>query len=229
MEFTESVPGSSLGSDEDTDAQSYYLQASYQMSQRARLTLSAEDRRIDDPYTLASATDSQRLRLRGNYRFDNGITLTAVLSRTDFENDNSDWASTTDQVDVRVAYAGERLQASAGVALIDMEHEIDQLVQGDVLSFRQDLFRLRYEADSSFWDATLSYALTDRWQLRGSFRAYDNDGSFDVERDDTRAGVAVTLPQGYLLTLGYRNVDYAEDDIEHFDADVWEVSLRIDW
>ncbi len=229
VDFIETASGASLASDEDTDANGYYLQANYQPNPRARLTLSAEERRIDDPYTLASSTDSQRYRLRGSYRFDNGVSLTAILSRTDFENDNSGWESTTDQVDVRVAYAGERLQASAGVALVDIEHEIDQVVQGDILAFRQDLFLIRYEANSSFWDATLSYALDDRWRLQGSFRAYDNDGSFDVERDDIRAGVSVTLPQDYILDFGYRNIDYAEDDIEHFDADVWEMSLRINW
>jgi predicted porin len=224
--FVETATAASFSRAEDTDQDGFFMQASYQPDKHLRLTLTAEENRIDDPFTLASATDSRRYRLRGRYRFDNGLSLTASHRLTEYENDNTDWQSTTKQTDVRLAYALDRLALTAGFGLIDLEREIDQRVTG---GFRQDLFAIRYQADATFWDATADFSVNDQFSLSASLRRYENDGSFDVERDDIHLGVSYTLPQDYVLTVNYRNVDYMEGHIEEFDADIWELSLRIAW
>lgn len=224
--FVEAATTGDFLRDEDTDQDGFFLTASYQPDKHLRLTLSAEDNRIDDPFTRASATDSRRYRLRGHYRFDNGLSLTGSHRQTDYENENTDWESTTKQTDLRLAYSLDRLTVTAGVGLIDLEREVDQRVAG---GFRQDLFAIRYQADATFWDATADISVSDQLNLSANVRSYENDGSFDVERDDFQLGASYKLPQDYVLTLNYRNVDYMEGHIEEFDADIWEVSLRISW
>jgi hypothetical protein len=65
--------------------------------------------------------------------------------------------------------------------------------------------------------------------LSGAFRTYENDGSFHVERDDVRLAAHYTLPQDYVVGLSYRRIDFSEGDLEEFDADIWEITLRLDW
>lgn len=224
--FLESTSTAIIVRDEDTEQDGYFLEASYQPSKKLRLTLAMEDNRIDDPFTRASATDAQTYRLRGHYRFNNGLSVTASHRRTDYENDNTHWQSTTDQTDVHLAYAKDRWTLAAGFALLDLEREIDQLVSG---GFRQDLFAIRYRSDATIWDASADFQASDRLVLSASFRTYDNEGTFDVERDDVRLSAGYTLRQGYVVYLSYRNADYEEGNLEAFDADIWEVSLRYGW
>jgi len=212
--------------DEDTEQDGFFVQANYQPGPHFKLSLTVEDNRIDDPFTLASATDALRYRLRGRYRFDNGLSVTMSHRRTDYENDNTDWESTTEQTDIRFELALERLTLAAGYANVELENEIDQLVTG---GFRQDLFAIKYEADSDFWDASADFRVNDRLRLSGAFRTYENDGSFQVERDDVLLAAHYTLPKDYVVGLSYRNVDFSEGRLEEFDADIWEVSLRLDW
>ena len=188
--------------------------------------MSFEDDRIDDPYTLASATDARRYKARASYRWDNGLKVSASYRRTDYENDNTGWISESRQSDIRLTHAGDRLTVSVGAAFVELQREVDQLVTG---GSRQDLFAISYGADADFWDGAVRWHVTDRVDLTASYRAYENEGSFRVDRDDVRAGVEFLLPADYALLLSYRNVDYNEDELESFDADVWELALKFRW
>jgi predicted porin len=210
----------------DTDRDGFFARLSYRPNRRAQVTLSFADDRIDDPYTLASATDAQRYRARASYRWDNGLTVSASYRHTDYENDNTGWISESRQSDIRLTHASERLTVSVGASFVELEREVDQLVTG---GFRQDLFAISYGADADFWDGAVRWHVTDQVDLTASYRAYDNEGSFRVDRDDVRAGVEFMLPADYALMLSYRNVDYNEDDLESFDVDVWELALKFRW
>lgn len=212
--------------DVETDRNGYYAHVHYRPMAGLTLTASVEDNSIDDPFTVASATDTLRYRLRARYRHASGVSISATHSQTKHENDNSGWQSNTRQTDVRLTHATDRLTVSLGVAMVDLERDIDQLVTG---GSRQDLFAISYSADASFWDAAASWRLTDSVNLAASFRSYDNDGSFEVDRDDARASIEVALPASYALQLSYRNVDFQEDELEFFDADIWELALRYRW
>ncbi len=52
-----------------------------------------------------------------------------------------------------------------------------------------------------------------------------------MDRDDLRGFVEFDLPQGYLLNVGYRTVDYSEDTTRYddYDADIAEVSVGYRW
>jgi hypothetical protein len=224
--FAQESEGALAADDVETERDGYYVHLSYRPSRNLNITLSAEDNSIDDPFTLASATDSRRYRLRARYRWDNGLSMSASHRRTDYENDNSGWKSDTEQTDVRLTYTSDRLTLSAGASLVDLQRDIDQLVTG---GFRQDLFAISYSADADFWDGSARWRLTDSVDLAASYRAYDNKGSFRVDRDDARASVEVALPGNYRAQLSYRNVDYEEDQLESFDADIWEIALKYRW
>ena len=225
-EFVETQIDGVFARSEDTDQTGFFVQANYQPDAHLKISLTVEDNRIDDPFTLASATDALRYRLRGRYRFDNGLSVTMSHRRTDYENTNTDWQSTTEQTDIRFELALERLTLVAGYASVDLENEIDQLVRG---GFRQDLFAIKYEADADFWDASADFQVNEKLSLSGAFRTYENDGSFHVERDDVRLAAHYTLPQDYVVGLSYRRIDFSEGDLEEFDADIWEITLRLDW
>ena len=65
----------------------------------------------------------------------------------------------------------------------------------------------------------------------GSFRVYDNKGSFALTHDDYRAFVEAGCGAGYVVHLGYRMVDYDEDefDFDDYDADIAELAIGYRW
>ena len=215
--------------DEETRLDGYYVRVAYAPLDGLDLYVSAEDNNIDDPFTLASPTDSRKYRVKGRYRWASGWGLAANYRYADYENDNSNWETDSHQADLRVTYAGSRLSVSAGYTYVDVSRSIIQLVRGDTLPFRVDRFDIDYDADSDFVDGAVTWKLSQRWTLGGSFRYYDNSGSYDVKRDDARIFAEVEVSDGYLLGLDYRYVDYKEDSFDEFDADILELSIGRRW
>jgi hypothetical protein len=92
---------------------------------------------IDDPFTLASATDSQRLRLRGRCRWANGTSVTASYRHKNPDNDRSGWDSKRTQTVVRLAHAAANWQLSLRASSVDLDHQIEQLALS-LDGFRKD-------------------------------------------------------------------------------------------
>ena len=214
------------GEDVKTDRDGFYLVVAYRPGRQWNLSFSAEDNGIDNPFSLASPTDARRYRFRGAYRWDNGLNLSASYSRRETMNDDSGWESDTGHTDVRLTWNGTRVTVSAGASFVDIDRSIDQLVAG---GFRQDLFMIRYDAESSFYDGSVRWNVVKWLDLSASFRDYQNDGSFEVARQDAKFQVGFKLPYDYGINLSYRLVDFEEDDLEAFDADIWEASLTYRW
>ena len=152
----------------DTDSDGFYTSLDYRPRDNVTLTASVDDASLDDPYSLASPTSSTRYRLRGRYRFDNGLLVTASHSRTKRDNDTSQWADDSEQSDLRLSYASERLMLSVGASIVDLSRDYERLVTG---GSRQDLFSVAYAADTSFIDAAVSYRLRDALTIGGNYRA----------------------------------------------------------
>lgn len=216
----------STGSDVKTSSDGFYALVTYRPDTPWHLSLSAEDNGIDDPFTLASPTDTRRYRLRGGYRWDLGLSLTGSYTYRRNRNDESSWSSKTEQADVRLSYQSGPLTASLGASFVEIDRSMDQLVTGGT---RQDLFLIRYDADADTVDGSIRWAMSERLALSASFRDYDNRGSFAVARRDALLGARIGLTGGFGLDLSYRYVDFDEDDLEHFDADIWQASLIFDW
>ena len=209
----------------NTDRDGFFARALYRYSDIFDLNLLVESNRIDDPFTLASPTDALRYRLRGRYHFANGATLSASHKVRDLDNDNSGWTARNEQTDLRYAYETERLWLSAGLSLIDLERDFDQLVTGGT---RQDLFAVAYRADATLFDGRIKYRTTDSISIGGNIQIYDNNGSFATDRQDISAFVEFDLPRDYSVRSAYRNIDYNED-LEDYDADILEIAFGLDW
>lgn len=209
-----------------TDRDGFFARALYESGPGLEVTVSIEENSIDNPFALASATDNIRYKLGFRHRWSNGVSLTGSHRRTDVENDNSGWASDTEQTAVRLSYGNARLQVSGGYTSVDTARSVDQLVTA---GFRQDLFLIGYTADSTFVDASARWQINDTISIGGDIRRYENDGSFAVDRDDFRAFVDLRLTDDYSLEIAYREFDYLEDVFDDYDAEILEVALRLHW
>ena len=210
---------------EETDREGFFANLSWRPSSAFRLTVAAEDNSFDDPFTLASPTDRRRYRVTGRYNWGNGLFVSGVYQLVDFENSNSGWTADSDRLALRLGYGHEGLDLSVGLATGEVNREIDQLVNGTIL------LPIDYQADTDMFDGRVRYAFDDRWALGGSFRVYDNEGSFALTHDDYRAFVEAACGAGYLVRVGYRMVDYDEDrfDFDDYDADILELAIGYGW
>ena len=209
-----------------TDVDGYFLRLTWRPTRRANLLVSVEDNSIDDPFSLASPTDATRYRLRGRYQWDSGLYAGASYLRTRRDNDTTGWNADADQVECRLGYDGGRLSGSVGYARIDLSRSIDSLVLG---GSRQALFVIDYGAEADVADAALSWRFGHDLAVGGSLRRYDNGGRFSVDRDDYRIFASGRLGTRYRWGLTWRRIDFAEDAIEDFEADVVELRLGMRW
>jgi hypothetical protein len=209
-----------------TDRNGFFARALYESEGGLELSASVEDNNIDNPLSLASATDNRRYQFGIRHRWENGISLTGSHKKTDVENGNSGWASDTAQTAIRLSYGDSRLRLSGGYTAVDTERSIDQLVTA---GFRQDRFLIHYAADSSFVDVSALWTVNDRVAIGSDIRRYENDGSYELNRDDFLAFINLRLTDDYTLELAYRESDYVEDTFDDYDAEILEMALRLHW
>lgn len=207
-----------------TDSDGFFGAVSYRPGKGASVNFSIDQNDIDDPFSLAAPTDSTRYRLRGRYRFGNGLALSAAHTRTELENPLAAWTSETRETAARVTYAGRALTVSAGVTIVDVSRDFERRVRG---GFREDLFRVFYDADTDYLDATARWRVDARWTVGAALRLYDNGGSFNVKRDDAEGYAEYGLTNGYAIRGGYRYINFAEGGIEDYDTDIVEVAIRL--
>lgn len=212
--------------DRGTDRDGYFARLALELAGGFGLSASIEDNRIDDPFTLASPTDSRRYNVTARRRFGNGLSLAGSYRRTDVENDRSSWLADTEQATVRLLYQRPRLYLSTGYTRVDAERRVAQAVTAGT---RVTLFVIDYAAASMFRDASAQWRLNDRVSIGGDLRSYDNHGSFKLARDDWRAMLDVRLDAGYTLRVAYRNLDYVEDAYDSYDAKILELALGVNW
>jgi hypothetical protein len=213
---------------ETTDQTGYYASLAWRPNRLCRVEVSFEDSSYDNPFTLVSPTDRQRIKLKGRYGNENGLSLSGSYSMTDIDNSDSDWSSSYDQADIRLGYRRDDLTFSLGYNKVDMDRAIDQLASFGSTTV---LHEVMYEAQADFIDARVRYEANDDWTLGADVRRYDNSGSFAVKRDDYRAWVEAGFGTNYLIHLGYRTVSYDEGmyNFDDYDADIAEVSIGYRW
>ncbi|MDX1568581.1 MAG: hypothetical protein R3223_12320, partial [Longimicrobiales bacterium] len=222
--------GPLTGLDEtDTDQFGYFGTAAWKPSRELSFTLDWEDGSVDDPFTLASATDHGRLRASGRYTLDSGPWVSASYQRSRRENRNSGWEAEQDLATLRVGYRNDRLNTHAGYSRIDVDRRYDAEVEG---TFGPPaLFDVDYRMSSSFLDALIRFRAADDVWVGGQLRHYDNDGSFGLIRQDHRVFAEYRFPAGYLARVGLRVVDYdeAEFDFDDYDAAILDVGIGYTW
>ena len=224
--YMRSLNAAATGRLEQTERDGFFLRLRYDLASGAELSAAIEDNSIDDPFTLASPTESRRYKASYRQSWNNGLSLTGSFRRTDVTNDRSGWAADTREASVRLGYRGEALEASASYTAIDLDREIDQLVTSGA---RQDLFAIAYAADTGFADVFVRRPIDEGLAIGGSIRRYENSGSFPLERDDWRVFVEYELRSDIALDLSYRSIDYTEDGFDDYEADILELGLRTHW
>ncbi|MFP3939525.1 MAG: hypothetical protein ACLF0P_04405 [Thermoanaerobaculia bacterium] len=231
----EDAAGTPLETEEEsTDHDGYFATVAWRPTDRVNLTLDYEDDSFDDPFTLASPTDRSRIRARGRFDLGGGFWGTASYRLTDYENDNSGWDASTEQLLGRVGYRADRIEASVGYSAVELERfaNFDVITLpgfggGQVL----DLPARDYLAESDFIDGLLRFRVSDALTVGGEARLYENDGSFGIERDDFRLFGEYRFASGLLYRLAYRTVDYDETefDFDDYDADVYDFGVGFSW
>jgi len=225
-------PGEGIDETEShsTDQTGFFGTFAYRPAGSAfRLTAEVDDSSYDDPFTETSPTDRLRWRVRGDYGLGHGFSVAgSYLSHTS-DNNDSGWDSSYDQATLRLAYSDPKLSASLGYGLVDVERRIDKSPLAG--SNPIDLPVIFYEINTDYVDGQLRWSATSTWVVGGSFRFYDNSGTFGLTRDDVRAFVDYVFPTGYTAGVAYRTVSYSEDanGLDDYDADILELSVGYRW
>ena len=212
--------------EESTDHDGYFATVAWRPSRLYSLTLDYEDDSFDDPFTLASPTGRNRVRVRGQLNLERGFWGSASYVLTELENDASGWDAETEQILLRAGYRAGRLDASLGWSAVDLSRFAGFPVPAiPTLGVRD------YKAESDFVDALLRFQVTEALTLGGELRWYENDGSFALERDDYRVFGEYHYDGGFLYRLSYRSVDYDEGafDFDDYDADIIDFGVGWSW
>jgi hypothetical protein len=222
------VDTTALEEDDETKNTGFFAGAGWRPGRMFELTFDAEVNSFDDPFTLASPTDRQRYRVRGQYRLENGLSFTGSFLFKDFENTNSDWNSDHTQADIRVGYQRGDVMLSGGYGNVNSETKVNQEITA---GSRVEVFNILYDIESQFFDVGAQWRAHERVTVGGSFNHYQNDGSFGINREDLRTWVELGFGEMYLLHLGYRLVDYEEDDFDwdDYDSNIGEFSVGYKW
>lgn len=211
-----------------TDHKALWLVAGWHPAKKLDLSVQLEDASYDTPYTDISPTDRQRFRVQLRYRQPRGLWASASALLNKASNSESGWDSSYDQFDLRLGYRSDSLDAMLGYNKTDIGRRIDQTVVAGSGTFP---FPVLYSADADFLDGRVRWTGNSRIHLGGSFRLYDNSGTFGVERTDLRGWIEIPFLHSYLLHLGLRSLDYDEKgfDLDDYDATIAEVSIGYQW
>ena len=210
----------------DTERAGFHVNLSYQRSPSLKVTLSVQDDQLDDPFTRASPSDSRRYRLRASYRVTPRWKLRADATYKKDENETTGWTARTRYHQLRVAYAGATLHASAGYSTRELDRELLQLV---VAGFRRTTFDIDYASRSRIRDALVHWQASSRLKFSAQVRDVSITGSFPTRRTDVEFGAYVAMSPARALRLSYRHFDLDEDDLESATTNVWELAMTHRW
>jgi hypothetical protein len=221
--------------DFDSDQNGVFGNIRWDLGRRLRLTLDYEHSLYNGPYTLISPTAYDRLRVTAKYQAQSW-SLTGSYrwseNKSDIEEDL--FTSTSNQLNLRGGYHGQRLKAFIGYAFIQSRREGDRTVTyppywtGPGGTFLWEIF---YEGKSSLFDANLSVDLTANWKLGGYANYYTNRGSWRIDRSIVKAYLEYGFASGYIAQIGYRFVDFKEKigGYNNYQANIVELSFGYRW
>lgn len=213
------------GDNETTDAEGFFFQGDWRPAHRFNMSLGVDQTSFDDPFTVSSASDRLRARARALFVLGPGRFLLGTYKATRIENDKVDFQADTDQAGLQLVLIQPKWKGLFGVGTIKVERDVDQFV-----SSLDTVFPIYYEIDSTFLDGHIHYNVNERFAVGTDVRFYDNGGSFGLSRNDLRGYLETTLGR-YTARLGYRTIDYDEDDasFDDYDADILELSIGYRW
>lgn len=188
----------------------------------------------DDPFTLISPTSFHRFRFTAKANVDDfNFSGSYLYNKANSEVYDDEWNSTKNQFSLRAGYNGQKIRASAGYSLLDVEHKGDRTIAyppswEGAGSFAWDIL---YEGKSHLFDAYLSADLEDNWALGGYVNFYTNRGFWEIDRFTLKAYVEYTFNNGLVSQIGYRYVDFEESlsGFNDYSANIFEISFGYRW
>jgi hypothetical protein len=199
-----------------------------------KLTLDYEHCDYENPFTLISPTDYDRLRLTAKFQLKSFVMTGSYLwsdSKSEIEDDL--FQASRSQLNLRAGFHAERIKAFIGYAYIQSEREGSRTVAyppfwtGPGGTF---LWEILYEGKASLFDATLSYDVDKSWKIGGSANIYSNSGSYEIDRTTIRGYLEYAFLGGYAARVGYRYVDFQEKrGFNDYKASILEISFGYRW
>jgi opacity protein-like surface antigen len=188
----------------------------------------------NDPFTLISPTSFHRFRFTAKANVDNfNFSGSYLWNKAKSEVYDDRWDSTKNQLNIRLAYNGQKIHVSGGYSLIDVEHKGSRTIQYPPTwtgpgSFPWDIL---YEGKSNLLDASLSADMKNNWTLGGYANVYWNRGFWEIDRFTLKAYVEYTFDNGLVSQIGYRYVDFKEkmSGFNDYSANIIEISFGYRW
>ncbi len=200
-----------------------------------KLTLDYEHISYENPFTLISPTDYNRLRLTAKYQFRSfSLTGSYLWSDSKSEVDEDLFQASRNQLNLRAGIHGEKIKAFFGYAHIQSSREGARTVNyppfwtGPGGTF---LWEILYEGKASLFDVTLSYDLDKSWKIGGYANFYSNLGSYEIDRATIKGYLEYAFLSGYAARVGYRYVDFKEKlgGYNNYKANILEFSFGYRW
>lgn len=216
---------------ESSDARNtgVFASAAWRPLGRMNLVLDFDDASIDDPYTLASASDRRRIAARSRYTLENGLHFSGSYQFTRIRNLSTTWEDDRILASFRLGYSRERLDLQTGYSHIATDRRYEAEVAGT--SGPPALFEVDYRIDAGFLEGTARFRPFDSIWVGGELRFYENRGSFAVSRRDLRLTGEARSEEGYLLRVGVRRTVYERRDVDFddYDATLFDVGVGYAW
>lgn len=222
-----------VAENQETEHQGFFLNMGWRPTKAFRLSGRVDDSSYDNPFTRTSPSDRLAYRIAGQWSRGKGFSISGVIRGLDVKNNDSGWSLRSQSANLRIGYRLPGFSLSAGYTFVDVDRQIDQTVTtlpgfggGETL-----FFPIFYQADSDFIDARIVWAAATRLKVGGQARWYDNSGSFAVTTRDLSAFLEFGFGRGFVVHLGYRDVDYneAEQDWDDYRAKIAEASIGYRW
>jgi hypothetical protein len=218
-----------------TDRSGFFANIKLKLSSAFRLTADYQNGTYKNPFTLVSPTDYNRFRLTARFKAKQFyINASYLLNKSKNDDDNTNWESTRNRLNLRFGYHGKTVTFFAGYALIDVTREGDRAIyyppawSGGEGTFLWDIM---FEGKSNLFDAYISFSLGKAWGLGGYFNSYKNTGSWELSRTTLKLFLEYASPGGLIGQLGYRLVDFKEEDpgLNDYKANIFEISFGYKW
>jgi hypothetical protein len=218
-----------------TDRTGFFGTVNLKLNKAFRLTADYQYGTYENPLTLISPTDFHRFRMTAKFKkkeFYATGSYRYTLSKS--EQDSELWESTRHQINLRLGYHGKKVNAFGGYALMDITRQGDRTIayppawSGGAGSFLWDIL---FEGETHLFDAYLYFHLDKAWGIGSYLNYYRNKGSWELTRTTLKAFLKYTFHCGIIGQLGYRLVDFKEEEFgcNDYKANIFEISFGYKW
>ncbi len=181
----------------------------------------------DDPYSLASPTDMNKLKLNARAKFGKFFVNGSYMMKS-LENEDSEWTLDHDTLGVRLGYHCDKIYASAGYRMMNIEQSVTRNL---VFYGSPAVWEVLYEGTTNMFDAYGHLKLSKKFGLGAYVNYFDNADSWAVSRLDFKGFIEYTFCPGYKINAGYRYVDYQEEEegLNDYSANILEFGIGYSW